>query len=88
MTDVPMTDVQDTPRASLALLRRITDRHVVDQLLRTEAMTRAEMAAATGISKPTVSERRATPRAGPCGGGGRSGPVGSPRPGRGALPAP
>lgn len=51
-----MTDVQDTPRASLALLRRITDRHVVDQLLRTEAMTRAEMAAATGISKPTVSE--------------------------------
>ena len=29
-----MTDVPDTPRASLALLRRITDRHVVDQLLR------------------------------------------------------
>ena len=51
-----MTDVQDTPRASLALLRRITDRHVVDQLLHVEAMTRAEIAAATGISKPTVSE--------------------------------
>jgi predicted NBD/HSP70 family sugar kinase len=51
-----MTDVQDTPRASLALLRRITDQHVVDQLLRTDAMTRAEIAAATGISKPTVSE--------------------------------
>lgn len=51
-----MTDVQDTPRASLALLRRITDRHVVDQLLRQEAMTRAEIAAATQISKPTVSE--------------------------------
>ena len=51
-----MTDVQDTPRASLALLRRITDRHVVDQLLRTDGLTRAEIAAATGISKPTVSE--------------------------------
>jgi predicted NBD/HSP70 family sugar kinase len=51
-----MTDLQDTPRASLALLRRITDRHVVDQLLHGEAMTRAEIAAATGISKPTVSE--------------------------------
>ncbi|SER32008.1 ROK family transcriptional regulator [Microlunatus flavus] len=51
-----MTDTSGTPRASLALLRRITDRHVVDQLLATEAMTRAEIAAATGISKPTVSE--------------------------------
>jgi len=51
-----MTDVPGAPRASLALLRRITDRHVVDQLLATEAMTRAEVAAATGISKPTVSE--------------------------------
>jgi predicted NBD/HSP70 family sugar kinase len=51
-----MSDVQDTPRASLSLLRRITDRHVVDQLLRVEAMTRAEIAAVTGISKPTVSE--------------------------------
>ncbi|GAB2572923.1 ROK family transcriptional regulator [Microlunatus antarcticus] len=51
-----MTDVQDPPRASLALLRRITDRHVVDQLLRGDNMTRAEIAAVTGISKPTVSE--------------------------------
>src|SRR3954470_820046 len=51
-----MTDPQDTPRASLALLRRITDRHVVDQLVQTGSMTRAEIAAATGISKPTVSE--------------------------------
>ncbi|HEY0239726.1 MAG TPA: ROK family transcriptional regulator, partial [Friedmanniella sp.] len=51
-----MTDEPDAPRASLALLRRITDRHVVDQLLRVEALTRAEIAAATGISKPTVSE--------------------------------
>ena len=51
-----MTDGTETPRASLALLRRITDSHVVDQLLATGAMTRAEIAAATGISKPTVSE--------------------------------
>ena len=51
-----MSDAQDSPRASLSLLRRITDRHVVDQLLRVEAMTRAEIAAVTGISKPTVSE--------------------------------
>ena len=53
-----MTDAARTrPRASLALLpSRITDRHVVDQLLRGDGMTRAEIAAATGISKPTVSE--------------------------------
>jgi len=51
-----MTDVQDAPRASLALLRRITDRHVVEQLLQTEALTRADIATATQISKPTVSE--------------------------------
>jgi DNA-binding MarR family transcriptional regulator len=42
--------------ASLGLLRQITDRHVVDQLLTTPSMTRAEIAAATGISKPTISE--------------------------------
>jgi predicted NBD/HSP70 family sugar kinase len=51
-----MRDAPETPRASLALLRQITDRHVVDQLLATGAMTRADIAAATGISKPTVSE--------------------------------
>ncbi len=54
--EAPMSDAAGPPRASLALLRRITDRHVVDQLLATVAMTRAEIAAATGISKPTVSE--------------------------------
>lgn len=51
-----MSELQDPPRASLSLLRRITDRHVVDRLLEAEAMTRAGIAAATGISKPTVSE--------------------------------
>lgn len=51
-----MADAQEGPKASLALLRRITDRHVVDQLVAAGALTRAEIAAATGISKPTVSE--------------------------------
>ena len=51
-----MSEAPGTPRASLALLRRITDRHVIDQLLEHDVLTRAEVAAATGISKPTVSE--------------------------------
>src|SRR6478752_7659884 len=41
---------------SLDLLRQITDRHVVDQLLQTGTLTRAEVSARTGISKPTISE--------------------------------
>ena len=51
-----MSSPKDAPLASLDLLRRITDRHVIDQLLAAPAMTRAEMAARTGISKPTISE--------------------------------
>jgi predicted NBD/HSP70 family sugar kinase/biotin operon repressor len=51
-----MSNLSDAPRASLDLLRRITDRHVVDQLLGAATMTRAEIAARTGISKPTISE--------------------------------
>jgi predicted NBD/HSP70 family sugar kinase/biotin operon repressor len=50
------TDLQYVPLASLDLLRQITDRHVIDQLLAAPAMTRADIAAATGISKPTISE--------------------------------
>lgn len=46
----------ETPLASLDLLSSITDRHVVDQLLASAALTRAEIAARTGISKPTISE--------------------------------
>jgi len=42
--------------ASLDLLRQITDRHVLDQLLAAPELTRAEIAARTGISKPTISE--------------------------------
>jgi predicted NBD/HSP70 family sugar kinase/biotin operon repressor len=47
---------QDGALASLDLLRQITDRHVVDQLLSAPTLTRAEIAARTGISKPTISE--------------------------------
>lgn len=38
------------------LLRELTDRHVVEQLLDAPALTRSEIAARTGISKPTISE--------------------------------
>lgn len=41
---------------SLELLRRMTDRHVLDQLLDHDLLSRAEIAARTGLSKPTVSE--------------------------------
>jgi predicted NBD/HSP70 family sugar kinase/DNA-binding transcriptional ArsR family regulator len=40
----------------LGLLRELTDRHVLQQLLDGADLTRAELAARTGISKPTISE--------------------------------
>lgn len=40
----------------LALLRELTDEHVLGQLLDGSALTRAEIASRTGISKPTISE--------------------------------
>lgn len=43
-------------RPSLSLVRELTDRHVVDQLLIAPELTRAELAARTAISKPTISE--------------------------------
>jgi predicted NBD/HSP70 family sugar kinase len=43
-------------RPSLEMLRRLTDRRVFEQLLEAESLTRAEIAARTGISKPTISE--------------------------------
>ncbi|MET3805102.1 putative NBD/HSP70 family sugar kinase [Nakamurella sp. UYEF19] len=49
----------ETPRTGLprhGLLREITDRAVLDQVLEKGQVTRAELAAATGISKPTISE--------------------------------
>src|SRR3954468_9059901 len=38
------------------MLRRLTDRRVFEQLLEAETLPRAEIAARTGISKPTISE--------------------------------
>ena len=46
----------DTAKPRLDLLRSITDEHVLRTLMRSERATRAEIAAATGISKPTISD--------------------------------
>jgi predicted NBD/HSP70 family sugar kinase/biotin operon repressor len=43
-------------RPSLEMLRQLTDRRVFEQLLAAETLTRTEIAARTGISKPTISE--------------------------------
>src|SRR3954452_15330397 len=52
-----MTITAEEPRRpSLEMLRRLTDRRGVEQLLEAESLTRAEIAARTGISKPTISE--------------------------------
>lgn len=41
---------------SLDLLRRMTDRHVLEALFDTELLTRPEIAARTGLSRPTISD--------------------------------
>jgi predicted NBD/HSP70 family sugar kinase len=46
----------DTAKPRLDLLRSMTDEHVLRTLMRCERATRAEIAAATGISKPTISD--------------------------------
>ena len=52
-----MTITADEPqRPSLEMVRQLTDRRVFEQLLEAETLTRAEIAARTGISKPTISE--------------------------------
>src|SRR5436305_13089577 len=43
-------------KPSLELLRSLTDEHVLRALMDERRLTRAELAARTGISKPTVSE--------------------------------
>jgi predicted NBD/HSP70 family sugar kinase len=43
-------------KPSLDLLRSLTDEHVVRALMEEGRLTRAELAARTGISKPTISE--------------------------------
>jgi predicted NBD/HSP70 family sugar kinase len=45
-----------TAKPSLELLRSLTDEHVLLALMTEPRLTRAELAARTGISKPTVSE--------------------------------
>lgn len=52
-----MTLVAEEPsRPSLEMVRQLTDRRVFEQLLQAETLTRAAIAARTGISKPTISE--------------------------------
>lgn len=46
----------DRPLPRLAMLRAMTDRAVLDQVFVHGRTTRAELAATTGISKPTISE--------------------------------
>src|SRR4051812_38330443 len=43
-------------KPSLELLRSLTDEHVLGALIAERRLTRAEIAARTGISKPTVGE--------------------------------
>src|ERR1700722_14640263 len=43
-------------KPSLELLRSLTDEHVLRTLMQRRRLTRAELAAETGISKPTVGE--------------------------------
>jgi predicted NBD/HSP70 family sugar kinase len=43
-------------KPSLGLLRSLTDEHVLRELMRARRVTRADLAARTGLSKPTVSE--------------------------------
>jgi predicted NBD/HSP70 family sugar kinase len=44
------------PKPSPELLRALTDEHVLRALMQQRRLTRAELATATGISKPTVGE--------------------------------
>jgi predicted NBD/HSP70 family sugar kinase len=46
----------DPTKPSLELLRSLSDEHVLRALMRQRQATRAELAVATGLSKPTVSE--------------------------------
>lgn len=46
----------DPTKPSLELLRSLTDEHVLRTLMRHRRLTRAELSAETGLSKPTVGE--------------------------------
>jgi predicted NBD/HSP70 family sugar kinase/predicted transcriptional regulator len=52
----PPADGQQAAKPSLDLLRSLTDEHVLRAVMDHGRLTRAEIAAQTGISKPTVSE--------------------------------
>src|SRR5215468_9340515 len=54
----------DPAKPSLDLVRSVTDEHVLRALMRQRRLTRAELAAEIGISKPTAGEsvRRLTER--------------------------
>ncbi|MGQ5259803.1 ROK family transcriptional regulator [Micromonospora sp. ZYX-F-536] len=45
-----------TVKPSLELLRSLTDEHVLRELMRARRLTRADLAARSGLSKPTVGE--------------------------------
>src|SRR4051795_7997382 len=45
-----------TAKPTLDLLRSLSDEHVLRALMEQRRATRAEIASATGLSKPTVSE--------------------------------
>lgn len=52
----PAKPSPDPARPSLDLLRSLTDEHVLRALMQRRRLTRAELAAETGLSKPTVGE--------------------------------
>ena len=47
---------EEPAKPKLDLLRSLTDEHVLRALMRQRQLTRAALAAGTGISKPTVSD--------------------------------
>lgn len=55
MSQVTIT-ANEPERPAMEMLRRLTDRRVFEQLLDADSLTRTEIAARTGISKPTISE--------------------------------
>jgi predicted NBD/HSP70 family sugar kinase len=52
----PRQALPDTQKPSLDVVRRLTDVHVLSQLMTDEMLTRSQISARTGISKPTISE--------------------------------
>ena len=55
-SDIDSIQASEPARPSLEMVRQLTDRRVFEQLLGGDQLTRAAVAARTGISKPTISE--------------------------------